>query len=242
MQSVITTEAWAVAEQTDSALVIRVRLAIAAVLGTSGLATGLTHVHDVAADYGQEGWRAWAAAVTVELVVLHMGLVVLARLRARPKRPVGAPATIGAAFFVLSLACQVHEGDPNVWGWLMAAQPVLAFLLVAKVELGELMHQPAQEEDTERTREVDTETGHDQDDVPSDVHSRVRSHVPSERRLRSVPPLPRRFVLPAADLADLAARRTTQKKLAEKHRVSTKTIKRALPGAPQEQTQEQATG
>lgn len=123
----------------------RIRRLLAAALGLSGLALGLTHVHDVAYEHGQKGpagWQAWAVAVTIELVVLVAALHIKAALRA--KTSVLPPALYGGAGFAFSMVCQVVDAPRTVLGWLVAAAPVLFFLGAAELEMGHLRLTPAQ--------------------------------------------------------------------------------------------------
>jgi hypothetical protein len=92
-----------------------------------------THVHDLTVAHGQPDWIGWANAVAVELMAIYLGLEIRARLRAG--RPVGLVGVLLVAFALLSLAAQVAEAEPSVWGWTVAAVPSLAFLALVKVVL-----------------------------------------------------------------------------------------------------------
>jgi peptidoglycan/LPS O-acetylase OafA/YrhL len=119
--------------------VIRVRaeagarvLILLAIGGMAG-AAAFTHVHDLTVAHGQPDWIGWANAVAVELMAIYLGLEIRARLRAG--RPVGLVGVLLVAFALLSLAAQVAEAEPSVWGWTVAAVPSLAFLALVKVVL-----------------------------------------------------------------------------------------------------------
>lgn len=110
-----------------------VRLLILLAIGGMAGAAAFTHVHDLTVAHGQPGWIGWANAVAVELMAIYLGLEIRARRRAG--RPVGFVAVLLVAFAVLSLAAQVAEAEPSVWGWIVAAVPSLAFLALVKVVL-----------------------------------------------------------------------------------------------------------
>ncbi|WP_405105794.1 DUF2637 domain-containing protein [Micromonospora sp. NBC_01405] len=110
-----------------------VRLVILLAIGTMAGAAAFTHVHDLSVAHGQPNWIGWANAVAVELMAIYLGLELRARRRTR--RPVGLVASLLVAFALLSLAAQVAEAEPSVWGWTVAAVPSLAFLALVKVVL-----------------------------------------------------------------------------------------------------------
>ena len=110
-----------------------VRLVILLAIGTMAGAAAFTHVHDLSVAHGQPHWIGWANAVAVELMAIYLGLELRARRRAG--RPVGLVALLLVAFALLSLAAQVAEAEPSVWGWIVAAVPSLAFLALVKVVL-----------------------------------------------------------------------------------------------------------
>ncbi|MFF3853037.1 DUF2637 domain-containing protein [Micromonospora sp. NPDC002575] len=116
-------------ERTETA----VRLVILLAIGTMAGAAAFTHVHDLSVTHGQPDWIGWANAVAVELMAIYLGLELRARRRAH--RPVGLVASLLVAFALLSLAAQVAEAEPSVWGWTVAAVPSLAFLALVKVVL-----------------------------------------------------------------------------------------------------------
>ncbi|MEO3776036.1 DUF2637 domain-containing protein [Micromonospora sp. B11E3] len=110
-----------------------VRLLILLAIGTMAGAAAFTHVHDLTVAHGQPDWIGWANAVAVELMAIYLGLEIRARRRAG--RPVGLVGVLLVAFALLSLAAQVAEAEPSVWGWIVAAVPSLAFLALVKVVL-----------------------------------------------------------------------------------------------------------
>ncbi|GGK69877.1 SpdA protein [Planomonospora parontospora subsp. parontospora] len=106
-------------------------LVLAAIAG----AGSFTHIHDTASEHGQTGWMAWAVAVCVD-----MTCVMAARERQRDAKtgrvrsgPVSWPTLVLAGGVVLSLAANLHQAEPSVWGWLVAATPAGAFLIAVSM-------------------------------------------------------------------------------------------------------------
>jgi hypothetical protein len=77
------------------------QVVIMLVIGAAAGAGSFTHVHDVAAAHGQDGWLAWADAVVLELMSIASGLEL--RRRKRAHTSVAFPATVMTAAVVLSL-------------------------------------------------------------------------------------------------------------------------------------------
>ncbi|GAA2690275.1 DUF2637 domain-containing protein [Nonomuraea recticatena] len=101
------------------------------VLATIAGAGSFTHIRDTAADHGQTGWMSWAVAVCIDLTC-----VMAARERQRDKKtdrmrrgPVSWPVLVLAGGIVLSLAANLAQAEPTVWGWITAATPAGAFLV-----------------------------------------------------------------------------------------------------------------
>ncbi|WBB95214.1 DUF2637 domain-containing protein [Solwaraspora sp. WMMA2080] len=124
-------------QRTESVL----RLVILLAIGSMAGAAAFTHVHDLSVAHGQPHWIGWANAVAVELMAIYLGLEIRARRRAG--RPVGFVAVLLVGFALLSLAVQVAEAEPSVWGWIVAAVPSLAFLALVKVVLSSAPAVPA---------------------------------------------------------------------------------------------------
>ncbi len=106
-------------------------LVLAAIAG----AGSFTHIRDTATDHGQSGWMSWAVAVCVDLTC-----VMAARERQRDKKTgrqrhgaVSWPTLVLAGGIVLSLAANLHQAEPTVWGWLTAATPAGAFLIAVSM-------------------------------------------------------------------------------------------------------------
>lgn len=112
-------------------------------LGMGGLAgaASFRHVHDLAAAHGQTGWFAWAAAVSIEAMSLAAGLEI--RRAHRHHRSAAFPACALIGGVGLSLAAQVARAEPTAWGWILAAVPAAAFLVVLKFALRRLDAPPA---------------------------------------------------------------------------------------------------
>lgn len=112
-------------------------------LGMGGLAgaASFRHVHDLAAAHGQTGWFAWAAAVSIEAMSLAAGLEI--RRNHRHGRSAAFPACALIGGVGLSLAAQVARAEPTAWGWILAAVPAAAFLVVLKFALRRLDAPPA---------------------------------------------------------------------------------------------------
>lgn len=106
-------------------------LVLAAIAG----AGSFTHIRDTATDHGQTGWMSWAVAVCVDLTC-----VMAARERQRDKKTgrqrtglVSWPTLVLAGGIVLSLAANLHQAEPTMWGWLTAATPAGAFLIAVSM-------------------------------------------------------------------------------------------------------------
>ncbi|WP_182903544.1 DUF2637 domain-containing protein [Microbispora sp. H10830] len=106
-------------------------LVLAAIAG----AGSFTHIRDTAAASGQTGWMAWAVAVCVDLTC-----VMAARERQRDKKTgrvrcgwISWPTLVLVAGIVLSLAANLHQADPTLWGWLTSATPAGAFLVAVSM-------------------------------------------------------------------------------------------------------------
>lgn len=115
-------------------------VAVVALIAGAG---SFTHIRDTATEHGQTGWMAWAVAVCVDLTC-----VMAARERQRDKRTgrtrtglISWPALVLAGGIVLSLAANLAQAHPSVWGWVTAATPAMAFLVaVSMLERRTLPH------------------------------------------------------------------------------------------------------
>ncbi|GAA3143327.1 DUF2637 domain-containing protein [Planomonospora alba] len=98
-------------------------------------AGSFSHIRQTAVEHGQTGWMAWAVAVCVDLTC-----VMAARERQRDKKtgrertgPLSWPTLVLVAGIVLSLAANLHQAEPSVWGWLTAGTPAVAFLVAVSM-------------------------------------------------------------------------------------------------------------
>ncbi|MEU7899997.1 DUF2637 domain-containing protein [Nonomuraea sp. NPDC049152] len=105
---------------------------ILAVIAGAG---SFTHIRDTAADHGQTGWMSWAVAVCIDLTC-----VMAARERQRDKTTGRArrgritwPVLVLSGGIVLSLAANLAQAEPTVWGWITAATPAAAFLIAVSM-------------------------------------------------------------------------------------------------------------
>ncbi len=81
------------------------------------------------------GWMSWAVAVCIDLTC-----VMAARERQRDKKtgtgrrgPLSWPVLVLTGGIVLSLAANLAQADPTVWGWITAATPAAAFLVAVSM-------------------------------------------------------------------------------------------------------------
>ncbi|GAA2441097.1 hypothetical protein GCM10010191_66500 [Actinomadura vinacea] len=104
------------------------------VLAGIAAAGSFTHIRDTAAEHGQGGWMAWAIAVCIDLTC-----VMAARERQRDKRTerrtgrLSWPTLVLVGGILLSLAANLAQAEPSVWGWLSAATPAGAFLVAVSM-------------------------------------------------------------------------------------------------------------
>jgi hypothetical protein len=97
-------------------------------------AGSFTHIRDTAAEHGQRGPMSWAIAVCVDLTC-----VMAARERQRDKRHgistrrLSWPAVVLAGGVLVSLAANLAQAQPSLWGQVMAATPCAAFLVAVSM-------------------------------------------------------------------------------------------------------------
>lgn len=98
-------------------------------------AGSFTHIRDTASQHGQTGWMAWAVAVCIDLTC-----VMAARERQRDKKTgrtqrglISWPVLVLTGGIVLSLAANLAQATPTVWGWITAATPAGAFLVAVSM-------------------------------------------------------------------------------------------------------------
>src|SRR5690606_27683929 len=104
------------------------------VLAGIAAAGSFTHIRDTATEHGQTGWMAWAIAVCIDLTC-----VMAAAERQRDKktgRPTGRlswPTVVLVGGILLSLAANLAQADPSVWGWITAGTPAACFLVAVSM-------------------------------------------------------------------------------------------------------------
>ncbi|WP_141579372.1 DUF2637 domain-containing protein [Actinomadura sp. WMMA1423] len=104
------------------------------VLAGIAAAGSFTHIRDTATEHGQRGWMAWAIAVCIDLTC-----VMAAGERQRDKRTgrdtarLSWPTLVLVGGILLSLAANLAQADPSVWGWITAGTPAGAFLVAVSM-------------------------------------------------------------------------------------------------------------
>ncbi|WP_412515641.1 DUF2637 domain-containing protein [Actinomadura madurae] len=104
------------------------------VLAAIAAAGSFTHIRDTATEHGQHGWMAWAIAVCIDLTC-----VMAAGERQRDKRTgrdtgrLSWPTVVLVGGILLSLAANLAQADPSVWGWITAGTPAGAFLVAVSM-------------------------------------------------------------------------------------------------------------
>jgi uncharacterized protein DUF2637 len=104
------------------------------VLAAIAGAGSFTHIRDTAAQHGQTGPMSWAVAVCIDLTC-----VMAARERQRdkqlatPTRRLSWPTIVLAGGVGLSLAANLAQAQPTIWGQVMAAVPPAAFLVAVSM-------------------------------------------------------------------------------------------------------------
>lgn len=98
-------------------------------------AGSFTHIRGTAADHGQTGWMSWAVAVCIDLTC-----VMAASERQRDKTTgrvrqgrITWPVLVLSGGIALSLAANLAQAEPTVWGWITAATPAAAFLIAVSM-------------------------------------------------------------------------------------------------------------
>ncbi|URM98396.1 DUF2637 domain-containing protein [Actinomadura madurae] len=115
------------------------------ILAGIAAAGSFTHIRDTATEHGQHGWMAWAIAVCIDLTC-----VMAAGERQRDKRTgrdtgrLSWPTVVLIGGILLSLAANLAQADPSVWGWITAGTPAGAFLVaVSMLERRKAGNRPA---------------------------------------------------------------------------------------------------
>ncbi|OII62725.1 SpdA protein [Streptomyces sp. CC53] len=180
-------------------------------------ALSFSHLHDLAAAAGQDGWKAWAYPVSVDL------LLVAAWRRLRALRDTGAPRRSAWTWFAVALAASLGANVAtaglldlhDVPDWLrilVAGWPALAFLGGTL-----LVHNPA----PEQARPGPSAPEQAQPEPPRPVRDvePVREETPAPEAAPAAPEPP--ALPPAATPTVPPALITHARKLADAHRAST---------------------
>ncbi|WP_329541940.1 DUF2637 domain-containing protein [Streptomyces sp. NBC_01358] len=179
-------------------------------------ALSFAHLHDIAAAAGQDGWKAWAYPISVDL------LLVAAWRRLRILRATGEPTRAAWTWFAVALAASLGANIAtaglldltNVPAWLrilVAGWPALAFLGGTL-----LVHTPPTETDSpaEHVAAVAPEF------VPAEFATEpVTAPEPVPEAVEAAEPVPALPALPPMDVPPALVDHA--RKLADAHRSST---------------------
>lgn len=199
------------------------------VLAAIAAAGSFAHIHGTATQHGQDGWMGWAIAVCVDLTC-----VMAARERQRDKRTGRAtrglswPTLVLVGGILLSLAANLAQAEPTVWGWVTAGTPAAAFLVAVSMLERRTTHTAARPDQSAvpspATMTVPPSFGHPTASSPSPaVHDGTRPEltaaVPADEQQTEIPSpdksdpassSPGDSPGPAAALVDFARRVATE--------------------------------
>ncbi|MBO3735523.1 DUF2637 domain-containing protein [Glycomyces niveus] len=119
-------------------------------MGVAAGAVSFTHVHDATVMAGQPSWVGWVNAVTIELMVIALGLEVRRRRRSGGHKVKSVMAMM-MFFIFLSMGAQVLDAEPTIVGWLAASASALGFLTLVKVVLS----RPTEAKSAGQTRQAE---------------------------------------------------------------------------------------
>ncbi|MFB4311949.1 DUF2637 domain-containing protein [Actinomadura sp. GTD37] len=104
------------------------------VLAGIAAAGSFTHIRDTATEHGQRGWMAWAIAVCIDLTcVMAAGERQRDKNTGRETGRLSWPTVVLVGGVLLSLAANLAQADPSVWGWITAGTPAGAFLVAVSM-------------------------------------------------------------------------------------------------------------
>ncbi|CNF01505.1 Protein of uncharacterised function (DUF2637) [Mycobacterium tuberculosis] len=104
------------------------------VLAGIAAAGSFTHIRDTATEHGQRGWMAWAIAVCIDLTcVMAAGERQRDKTTGRNTGRLSWPTAVLVGGVLLSLAANLAQADPSVWGWITAGTPAGAFLVAVSM-------------------------------------------------------------------------------------------------------------
>jgi hypothetical protein len=101
-------------------------------------AASFTHIRDLAAAHQQDGWVAWAIAISLELVVAMAALEILRDSRVGHRSI--APWLVLLTGAGLVLATNLASAEPAPWGWVLAGWPAVASMAATKLFVRRLRH------------------------------------------------------------------------------------------------------
>jgi hypothetical protein len=179
------------------------RLVILAGIGVMAGAASFTHMHDwtmANVPAGTGDWFGWANAMASELTPTVAVLDV--RRRRRNGTSVRFPTAVLVASVGLSLAAQFARATPSVSGWLLAAVPAVAFIVLTRMVLtgpsGKAEPEPLQNKESDPGPAASTPVTADSDagssGAPSVPQAPAASTAPVPAPAR---PLVARVVAPA---------------------------------------------
>lgn len=94
-------------------------------------AASFTHIRDLAAAHQQDGWVAWAIAISLELVVAMAALEILRDSRVGHRSI--APWLVLLTGAGLVPATNLASAEPAPWGWVLAGWPPVASMAATKI-------------------------------------------------------------------------------------------------------------
>ncbi|NVI85772.1 DUF2637 domain-containing protein [Actinomadura sp. BRA 177] len=104
------------------------------VLAGIAAAGSFTLIRDTATEHGQTGWMAWAIAVCIDLTcVMAAGERQRDKSTGRATGRLSWPTVVLVGGILLSLAANLAQADPSVWGWITAGTPAGAFLVAVSM-------------------------------------------------------------------------------------------------------------
>ncbi|GGZ86084.1 DUF2637 domain-containing protein [Streptomyces echinoruber] len=202
---------------------MRAALRVDAVLVQAVIAGALSfaHLHDLAAAAGQDGWKAWAYPISVDL------LLVAAWRRLRALRPSGQPVRAAWFWFAVALAASLGANVAtaglldlgSVPAWLrilVAGWPALAFLGGTL-----LVHLPAQAEEPQETAAAEPAEAADPEHDPAADPEPEPASEPEPEAVKAPEPAQALPVSPPASIPVPAALVDHARKVAADHRTRT---------------------
>ncbi|MEU4724751.1 DUF2637 domain-containing protein [Nonomuraea dietziae] len=164
------------------------------VLAVIAGAGSFTHIRETAADHGQTGWMSWAVAVCIDLTC-----VMAARERQRDKKTSRVrqgrsswPVLVLAGGIILSLAANLAQAEPTVWGWITAATPAGAFLIaVSMLERRAAVPRPEQSPIAVPVLETEDEPQDERENAPAPALLDYARRVADEHHAKHGKPITR---------------------------------------------------